>query len=209
MSNIKRLFYFNKYILQTNEDIRVEDTNNIQKLQTSNTAADPLTIAIISAVAGAIASETFKWLLSNISTFKWKNKKAERMLTVVSVIQAGKLILMTNRKQDNSNILNLTWCFPAATVKKDEIIVKRLKERYKEKFNIEVKPIKQIGKTYLQRQDLEILYFHCKYDKGTIENLDIEENYEVKWVDANEVGNLVTTKIDPSVDKLIKKIKMS
>lgn len=209
MVNIKRLFYFNKYILQTNEDIRVEDINNIQKLQTSNTAADPLTIAIISAVAGAIASETFKWSLSKIPTFniQWKNKRAERLLIAVSVIQAGKLILMTKRKKKENS--NLTWCFPAARVRNNQIIIERLKTRYKEKFNLEVKPTKQIGETYIPREDLKILYFHCEYDKGTITNLDEEENDEVKWVDVNEVENLVTTRIDPSVVKLVSKIKMS
>lgn len=202
-----------KSISKTTETVKIEGrlTNaNSQNLLAASTTSDPLAIAVYSAmagaVAGAVATEITRGLLLRLSTFdiRWRNKRAERMLVAISVIQAGKLILMTRRKQNDQH---LTWCFPAARVDKNEIITERLKARYKEKFNIEVKPIRQIGEAYIKKRDLKIIYFHCQYDSGMLENLDVQENDEVKWVDANEAENLVTTRVDVAVSKLIVKIQ--
>jgi NADH pyrophosphatase NudC (nudix superfamily) len=114
---------------------------------------------------------------------------------------------MTKRNQNNDQ--NLTWCFPAARINQNEVIVERLKARYKEKFNIEVKILKQIGDSYIKNKDLKLIYFHCQYEKGSVINVEQQENEEVKWIDSNEVESLVTTRIDPAVTRLISKIQRS
>ena len=202
--------YLSKYILEVKQVNGFEGEINLQNSEISSNLTDPVTVAIISAIAGAIAgafaTESIK-ALSNIDIFRRnkQNKQAERELVAISIIQAGKLIFMTKRNQIQGS--NLTWCFPAARVKTGEIIEDRLKERYKEKFNIEINKIKKVGESYIRREDLQIFYFHCQYDEGEIENYDTVENYEVKWVDVNNVENLVTTRIDPSLLKIISKIR--
>jgi ADP-ribose pyrophosphatase YjhB (NUDIX family) len=209
-------YFYKSLFNKPTEIVEIKDTStsiNSQNLSNPNTTADPLSVAILSAVAGAItgaiATETIKSFFSRLSTFnmQWKNKRAERMLVAISVIQSGKLILMTKRNQNNDQ--NLTWCFPAARINQNEVIVERLKARYKEKFNIEVKILKQIGDSYIKNKDLKLIYFHCQYEKGSVINVEQQENEEVKWIDSNEVESLVTTRIDPAVTRLISKIQRS
>jgi ADP-ribose pyrophosphatase YjhB (NUDIX family) len=200
-------------IIQADADISVGvvasgNTQTLQNLPTSSATTDPFLIAILSAVAGAIASEFIKWLLLKISALNmqsWEHTKADRMLVAISIIQSGKLILMTKRRAVPNS--HLVWCFPSARVQCGEIITERIKTRFKEKYGVEVKPKKQVGEAYIAREDLKILYFYCEYDKGTAENLDNQENEDVKWVDVREVEKLVETRIYPSLIKLMSRIK--
>ena len=181
-------------------------------LSTSLATTDPIVIAILSALAGAIASELFKWLLLKLDTLsiqQWKHKKADRMLVAISVVQSGKLILMAKRKIVPNINSSVTWGFASARVKTGEIITERIKTRLKEKYGIEVSPLKQIGEVYIEKDDLKLLYFHCKYDKGDARNLDAQENEEVRWVDVGEAQKLVETRVDNSVVKLISRIRGS
>jgi hypothetical protein len=197
-------------ILINNENI------NSQNLLTPTTTTDPLTIGVLSAMAGAIAgavtTEVVKKLLA--LNIQWRHKKAEKDLLVVSLIQSGKLILMTKRKPNpnpNPDLNNnLIWCFPAAKIRQSEIIVDRLKIRYEQKFKIEVKILQQIGEsfTYSEGQKLDILYFHCQYDKGTVENIDTAENDKVEWIDVNDVEKKAV-RVAPCLSKLLLKIKKS
>lgn len=171
-----------------------------------------LVVSAVSAVAGGaargVAGEGAKWGLSQLPLFDFQaNKKARETLVVVSVIKAGKLILMTKRNQ-NENGGNLEWCFPAAKISPGEVIIDRFQERYQEKFNIQAKPIKFVKRSYFRLESkYPLLYFHCNYEGGTLQNKDTQENEKVEWVDVNEVEKRPKTRIDDDLVKILNKIK--
>jgi len=171
---------------------------------------DPLTVGILSSIAGALALESLRRLYPSftIDGTPWKGKQANREVVAISVIQAGKLVLMTKRNPEAQDV-HLDWCFPSARIKPNENIIERIKKRYQEKFNIEVKVIKKIGEREIPNKGEKLVYFHCKHDRGTLDNKDPEENSLVEWVDPSEAQKRAGSFIANNVVKLIKKIEAS
>lgn len=197
-------------IVKLNKNIQTvvaNSPNNSQNLQTAPIAKDSLTIAILAAIAGAIATECAKLLIAKFSALNmrgWEHKKADDMLVAISIVQAGKLILMSKRNRVPDSTLG--WSFPSARVRRGEVITKRLKARYREKYGIEVNQIKKVGDSYLRKEDLKILYFHCRYDRGTLENLDAQEIEEVDWIDVREAENTADARVHPTLLATLAKI---
>ena len=187
------------------------EPNNVHYVQATSIATDPLAIAVLAAISGAIvgaiATESVKILMAKLKTLdiqRWEHKKADDMLVAISIVQSGKLVLMAERRRVQGSPLG--WSFPSARVRRGEVITERIKERYKDKYGVEVEPIKKLGESYIPQQNLKILYFHCKYDKGTLENLDPQEIEEVSWVDVREAEETADARVHPDLANTLTRI---
>lgn len=168
-----------------------------------------IVISVLAAILGALLSDISKKIYAEYITTRFLRSRitklnAPRTQIALSVIQSGKLIVMTKRKGNDENI---TWSFPSAKIKADLPVYSTLVSKYYKKLNIRIKPIKILGVGHFPNGDWELIYFHCVYNGGRLFNNDVNENECVEWVDINEVEGRVTTKISPEIQKAINKIK--
>lgn len=167
---------------------------------------EQLTIGIISALAGSAATEALRNIPLEFINLKIGKRNPKETIIALSIIQSGKLILLSKRKNCP---LGLNWCFPAAKIEEHQTIKSKMISRYKEKYNVDVKPVKFLGKAEFNPNfgPYKRYYYHCKYIGGELKNLDTEENEDLRWVYCESVAGLVNRPVELSMQKKLLEIK--
>jgi 8-oxo-dGTP pyrophosphatase MutT (NUDIX family) len=124
----------------------------------------------------------------------------EGLSVAVGVVQKDKDFLMVKRKTREGN---LRWQFPAGIVKPNTYPEDKVEREVKEETGITCRADKLIGSRVHSETKILCQYLHCTYLDGEAQNLDPEENDDVKWVRANEVESYATSSIFRGVKKLL------
>lgn len=157
--------------------------------------------AIIGGVCAIIAGIIPIYLRSNREKMDLpRYDPGEGLSVAVGVVQKGKDFLMVKRKTREGN---LSWQFPAGIVKPNTNPMDRVEEEVKEETGITCQADDLIGSRVHSETKILCQYIHCTYLDGEAQNLDTEENDDVKWVKANEVKSYATSNLFGGIKKLL------
>ena len=114
--------------------------------------------------------------------------------------------ILIGRKEKDSYLKGITWCFPGAKLINGDGMDKKLKTQIKEKTGYDVKNLGAIfSKVYSEPNDLMTVYFLCEIFKGE-EKLG-GDLVELKWVLPEELENHFTTSFHPRLKEYIMNLK--
>jgi 8-oxo-dGTP diphosphatase len=102
---------------------------------------------------------------------------------------------------------SLTWQFPAGTINGGEEPALRAIEEVKEETGIVCQYDKRLGERHHPDTHVYAFYVACSYVSGEAKNRDQEENSEVRWVSASDVGDMVTTDLYVPIASFLKKLQ--
>lgn len=113
--------------------------------------------------------------------------------------------ILIGRREGDSILKELSWCFPGGRPGFDEDLEFYLKEEIKKKTNLEVEIEKIIfAKTYPENRQLLSIYYLCK--PMSLAATAGEKFVETKWISPHEVEKYFTTSIHPKVLEILKQL---
>jgi ADP-ribose pyrophosphatase YjhB (NUDIX family) len=122
------------------------------------------------------------------------------------VFDPSKRKILVGRKERDSYLPGVTWCFPGGKLKHGDEIDKVLIESIKTKTGYGVKNLGTVfSKVYPEQKDLMTVYFLCEVFEG--EEKAAGDLVELKWVDPEELEKLFTTSFHPSLKEYIMNLK--
>jgi 8-oxo-dGTP diphosphatase len=133
-----------------------------------------------------------------------KFEPTEGLSVVIGIVQREKEVLMVRRKTREGD---LSWQFPAGIVKPGIDIRDRVESEVKNETGVTCKFDKFIGSRVHCDTNILCQYVHCIYISGEASNLDLHENDDVRWVQANDVKSYVTSSLYPEAARLLKRIE--
>ncbi len=171
-------------------------------------------------IIAAIISGIFALIAAGVPVFLSKRKRAQQqkeeetmdlnrfgpvkgLSVVIGIVQKEDDILMVRRRM---RIGNLSWQFPAGVVKPGEDIRDAIEKEVRRETGVICKANKYLGARVHSETEVLCQYMHCVYLDGEAENLDPDENDEVRWVRAREVGRYCTSDIFIEVKRLLQSV---
>jgi len=104
--------------------------------------------------------------------------------------------ILIGRRENDTIMPSLTWCFPGGDLPSDGEINKILKEKIKAQTGLDVKNLGAVfSKTYEERRDIVAIYFLCETMGGKAKHG--EKLKEIKWVKPIEVEKYFKTSFHP------------
>lgn len=140
---------------------------------------------------------------------KWKivetkpHSKPYPMTVAVSIVQKEYSFLMVRLKMPEGG---LEWQFPAGIVRPKQDPKERAVEEVFNETNVRCNVTCKIGERVHPDTGVKTIYYGCSYLSGEASNKDTGENVEVKWVNAWEVEELVTSDLYSGIKELLKRI---
>ena len=128
------------------------------------------------------------------------------MLNVLGIVKRddGKILIM--KREDDSYIKELSWCFPGGRPERNEELEDALKRSVKEKTNIDIENIELIfARAFEEKREFLLLYFEC--DAVNEDAKPLKQCTDVKWVNPTEVKEHFTTSIHPKVYNFLRKLE--
>lgn len=113
--------------------------------------------------------------------------------------------ILIGRRENDSFLKELTWCFPGGRPGYDEDLEYYLKLEIKKKTNLDAN-VKEIvfAKTYPEKREFLSIYYLCEATSGDEETC--EKFVEVKWIDPEEVTEYFTTSLHPKLLEYLRSI---
>lgn len=106
--------------------------------------------------------------------------------------------ILIGRRENDSFLKELTWCFPGGRPGYEEDLEYYLKLEIQKKTNLEAE-VKEIvfAKTYPEKREFLSIYYLCEASSG--EEKACEKFVELKWISPKEVTEYFTTSIHPKL----------
>jgi len=127
----------------------------------------------------------------------------QRLKAAIAIVIKDKQVILVKRKYAEGK---LRWQFPAGiirpTIQKEEVVKSETKKETGVICNIS----KYLGNRIQPDTNTDAYYYLCDYASGEIDNLQPEENEEVKWVDAKEVKNYITSDLYKPVEEALESL---
>ncbi|MBU0894063.1 MAG: NUDIX domain-containing protein [Nanoarchaeota archaeon] len=122
------------------------------------------------------------------------------------IFDPAKKKILIGRKNNDSYLPGVTWCFPGGKLLHGEDIDKVLKKSIKNKTGYGIKNLGTIfSKVYPEQKDLMTVFFLCEVFEG--EEKAGEDITELKWADPEELETLFTTSFHPRLKEYIMNLK--
>jgi ADP-ribose pyrophosphatase YjhB (NUDIX family) len=121
------------------------------------------------------------------------------LLNVLGIVYNPKTKkILIGRRENDSFLKELTWCFPGGRPGYEEDLEYYLKLEIQKKTNLDAK-VKEIvfAKTYPEKREFLSIYYLCEASGG--EEKACEKFFEVKWVYPKEVTEHFTTSLHPKL----------
>jgi len=114
--------------------------------------------------------------------------------------------ILIGKRENDSYIKELTWCFPGGKAGYKEDIEYYLKHEIKIKtgLNVDVKKI-IFAKTYPEKREFLSIYYYCEVVDG--KEKAGEKFTEIKWVKPSEVGTYFTISIHPYIIEFLESLE--
>lgn len=113
--------------------------------------------------------------------------------------------ILIGRRENDSEIKELTWCFPGGKLQKGEDIDKALKRNIKEKTGYDIKNLGAFfSKTYPEKEDLLAVYFLTRVFEGKEKPGD--DLVELKWINPKELDKYFTTSYHKKLKEFIEEL---
>jgi len=131
-----------------------------------------------------------------------KEKNLFKVFVAGIIFDPAKRKILIARKENDSYLKGVTWCFPGAKLMNGDDMDKKLKSQIKEKTGYEIKNLGAIfSKIYPEQEDLMAVYFLCEVFKG--EKKAGGDLIELKWVYPKELENYFTTSFHRKLKKFL------
>ncbi len=133
-----------------------------------------------------------------------KNNSLNITLGVIFNTQTRKILIVKRKKA--ANITGLKWCFPGGKIEPGKDLEKGIKEKIKEKINIEVENLGSIfAESHSENNgDLLAIYYLCEFISG--EEVLNEELEEIKWINPSEIESYLTKGLNPKLKEYLSNI---
>ena len=114
--------------------------------------------------------------------------------------------ILIGRRDNDSYIKELTWCFPGGRPAYGEDLENETKKKIKIKtgLNVNIKTI-AFAKIYPEKENFLSIYYLCEVISG--KEVSGENFVELKWVAPSELENYFTTSFHPELKKYIMNLK--
>lgn len=140
-----------------------------------------------------------------------KEKRGIFVVNILGIIhdpKNGKILI--GRRENDSYIKELSWCFPGGMPCYEEELTNCLKREIQVKTHLLVKIEDLIfTKTYPEKRHFLSIYYYCTIPEY-VKELEAEAGekfVEVKWVKPTEVVNYFTTSLHAKVLDFLKKLE--
>jgi len=111
--------------------------------------------------------------------------------------------ILIGRREKDPYIKELTWCFPGGKPSYKQDLEFYLKERVKEKTNLDIEVKKVIfAKTYPEKREFLSIYYLAEVAGG--EEKPGDKFIEIKWIKPHEVKDYFTTSIHSKLLEYLK-----
>lgn len=138
------------------------------------------------------------------AAFGIKNPDVQIMKIAVAVVQKERHFLLVKRRLGQDN---LRWQFPSRIIRinipRDKVAI----DAVEKETGITCDITRYLGNRLQPDTGVDAYYYLCKYISGQAENLDVEQNADVQWIDANEAIPLIQTDLFPPIEKILRKVK--
>ena len=158
----------------------------------------------ICTVLGALIQVIFKRRSVKRRADSMAPATTSQLSVAIAFIQREHQVLLVRRKKREGR---LAWQFPAGVVKPGANVTDAVEKEVRNETGVTIRADKIIGSRI--HPDTKVLchYLLCTYLHGEAENLDADENSEVKWVNAWDVApSYVTSDVYTEVHTLLKRI---
>ncbi len=163
---------------------------------------DPtVVVAIGVGVLGAAATIWGAWW--TVRRDKRKKAGGGPPTIAVGIVQKDKQVILVRRIKAAQGIL---WQFPAGMINPKRTEAETVVREVREETGVTCQVVSEIGRREHPDTGASLVYFHCRFESGTLRNGDPQENSEVKWVTASEARNLITSDLFPPVIGLLSAI---
>lgn len=129
------------------------------------------------------------------------------MINVVGIIYNPKIRkILIGRREKDSYVSELRWCFPGGRPAYDRDLEESLKDEIKKKTGLEIK-VKDLiyARNTPEIEKQVIIYYYCETRQEKIKAG--EKFVEVKWIKAREYKNYFKTSVHPKIDKFLRSLK--
>lgn len=110
--------------------------------------------------------------------------------------------ILIGRRENDSYIKELSWCFPGGRPNYKEESVDGLKREIKKKTSLKIKSLGTIfAKTYPEKREFLTIYFLCEVIGG--KEKASEKFAELKWVKPKDLEKYFTTSFHPKLKEYI------
>jgi len=126
-------------------------------------------------------------------------------LAVVKNKQGKVLMIRRREKEKGKNGSVLSWAFPAGKQRFSETREDCVKREVLAETGYEITPIRQISLKIHPQFPVMIVYHLCELvsEKPVAKPSEPHEVAEIKWVEPNQIKNLITTNLNPDVAKVL------
>lgn len=126
-------------------------------------------------------------------------------LAVVKNKQGKVLMIRRREKEKGKNGSVLSWAFPAGKQRFSETREDCVKREVLAETGYEITPIRQISLKIHPQFPVMIVYHLCGLvsEKPVAKPSEPHEVAEIKWVEPNQIKNLITTNLNPDVAKVL------
>lgn len=132
-------------------------------------------------------------------------KEAKTFLNMGVVINSAGEVLMIRRvaQEEGTDKSVLTWAFPGGKQRYKETREQCVAREVLDETGYEIRPLKQISMRFHPQFPVFIVYHLCELvsPKPIREPIEPHEIAEIKWVKPEEIQNLITTDLDPDVER--------
>lgn len=131
-------------------------------------------------------------------------KSANLVVAAAVVAKNGKVLMVKRRPKGEK----LSWQFPSGGVRPGEVpAAEVIKEVFKE-TGVRCEVDTELSKRTHPDTGAYVHYFACRYMDGEARNLDQDENDDVAWVKAGDVGAVISTDLDANVADYLETITL-
>jgi len=110
--------------------------------------------------------------------------------------------ILIGRRENDSYIKELGWCFPGGDVNVGDEPEETLKNEIKNKTGLEVENLGAVfSKVYPEKKDFLAIYYLCEVIGG--EEKAGDKFKEIKWVNPEELEKYFTTSFHPKLKEYI------
>ena len=164
---------------------------------------DPLVVSAVSVgVLTAAATVWAAWW----ATRKGKRKNptgSAKPDVAVGVVQKGREVILVRRLKAEEGVL---WQFPAGMINPKRTAAETVVREVLEETGVQCHVVRELGRRVHPDTGTSLVYFHCLYDGGVLDNADPKENAEAQWMLARRVRDMITSDLFPAVTDLLSAI---
>lgn len=135
-----------------------------------------------------------------------KSKQSDRFINAGVIFDSKGRVLLVRRakKEIGKDGSVLEWSFPGGKQRLSETRAECVRRKVLEKTGYEVKSTREIA-MHVHPQFLVIIVYHlCELMSPKLIQEPTDHDYaQMKWVKPGEISELVTSEIDPAVQKLL------